>query len=137
MAALDCFLELEQGASPAPGRPAAPARAAASAPSPLAWLWKQQQLKAQQQRQQQQQDLSDDESACTSSPGCSYSAGAAAQAGLLDLADDACSSSGVPASPATASAAQRLSDGTPLVAAAFFDDLAAGGSLYQYCLQQR
>jgi hypothetical protein len=155
MAALDCFLELEpmdMGVSPATEVAAAQAgqlgRAAASADA-ACWVAvkRQQQLKLFQQQQQHEEGAypsdedEDDVSRCTSSPGCSYSATAAMGASLLDLADDACSAPSVPAAaPAAAAAGSQLSllpDGTSLAAATFFDDLAAKGSVYQYCLQRQ
>ena len=163
MAALDCFLELEPmdvGVSPAAEAAAAQAgllgRAGASTDA-ACWVAvkRQQQLKLFQQQQQQQQqqpeegaypsdDDEDDVSRCTSSPGCSYTASAAAGASLLDLSDDACSAPSAPtaASPPPAAAAvggqlSLLPDGTSLAAATFFEDLAAKGSVYQYCLQRQ
>jgi hypothetical protein len=157
MAALDCFLELEPmdvGFSPAAEAAAAQAgrlgRAAASADACWVAVKRQQQLKLFQQQQQHDQgaypsdDEEDDVSRCTSSPGCSYSASAALGASLLDLADDACSAPSVPtaaAPPAAAAAAGSqltlLPDSAPLAAGTFFDDLAAKGSVYQYCLQRQ
>ncbi|KAL4452461.1 hypothetical protein ABPG75_008123 [Micractinium tetrahymenae] len=157
MAALDCFLELDPvdlGAASPAGGPAPPAAASAGAPVGAAgmWAWKrQQQLKLAAPAAAQQAAAWPDEqgepSACTVSPGCSYSGAAAEGAALLDLADDACStppallhSGPVAVAPAppqpTEAQPVALPDGTPLAAATFFDDLAAGGSLYQYCLHR-
>lgn len=153
MAAFDCFLDLdpvqELLTGPAVRQEAhIPAAASADAAAPGAvWAWKrQQQLKPAIAAQQVDASFSDELSACTSSPGCSYTGPAALEASMLDLADDACSAPPQLAarhaqehSVAAAAAAgplQVLPDGTPLVAATFFEDLAAKGSLYQYCLQR-
>lgn len=146
MAALDCFVELDPVdlgvASPACS-PAPLAAASAGAPAGAAgvWLWKQQQLKLAAPAAVQQAAVlteeEDEASECTVSPGCSYSGAAAEGASLLDLADDACSSQALlQASPTPLEAAPSQSVGLQAAAATFFDDLAAGGSLYQYCLRR-
>ncbi len=104
----------------------------------------------------------DEDERCTASPGCSFSGAAeAALAGSqLELEDDACSTPSpalVPASLTASKAALTMThaaaettgaaghqsgkqvalpDSTALVAATFFDDLQAKGSVYQYCLQR-
>ncbi|KAL4450137.1 hypothetical protein ABPG77_010806 [Micractinium sp. CCAP 211/92] len=147
MAALDCFLELDSmdlvAASPSCS-PAPPTTASADAHagSAAVWAWKQQQLKLAAPEAAQEAAVlpaeEDDTSDCTASPGCSYSGAAAEGAALLDLADDACSSPHVVlhASPATAAAAGPAAAGAQAAARTFFNDLAAGGSLYQYCLRK-
>lgn len=158
MAALDVFLELEPlealGACPA-GAPAAglgcgsPSAASAGTAAPL-WAFKQQ-PKAQPHKRQRQLDAysTDEEEAeleeeFSVSPGCFYSADAGLAGGLLELDDDACSMPvqhhqqqvGEQQQRQQQKEAVQLPDGTVLVAATFFDDLAARGSVYQYCLSQ-
>lgn len=147
MAALDCFLELDPVDLPdtsATGSMAAPATASTgdAAGTASVWAWKQQQLKlAAPGAGQQAAVISAAEeqapSDCTISPGCSYSGAAADGAALLDLADDACSSShalvqtGSPMLAATTSQPAQHQ----MAAVTFLEDLAAGGSVYQYCLR--
>ena len=160
MAALDCFLDLEPMTCFSPAAEAAAVQPGAQGPTGACgaamrpcWVAvkRQQQLKVFQQQQQPEEaayppsDDEDDVSRCTSSPGCSYTASAAMGASLLDLTDDACSAPSAPtaaaaAMPAATAAAGAqlgllLPGGTSTAAATFWDDLAAKGSVYQYCLQ--
>ncbi|KAI3438292.1 hypothetical protein D9Q98_000726 [Chlorella vulgaris] len=115
----------------------------ARAPADTAAPWR---LKAQQQQPKEQWDEGQDgaHSTATSSPGCSFSTGAEAAlaSSLLDLQDDACSASRSPmrqhngAVAVTAtnkSTKAKTSAGAALVASTFWDDLAAKGSLFEYC----
>lgn len=157
----------EPGVSPAPAPPACGSPSDASADTAVAaWAFKaphaaKPQLPQKRQRQLDAYSTDEEEEPeaqpeLSTSPGCSYSAPAGLAAGLLDLEDDACSA---PALRHAAAAAQQqqaaqqwqqqqqargaaavaavLPDGVPLVAATFFDDLAAGGSVWRYCTQQR
>ena len=124
---------------------AAPPSTSAASADTACWVvqpaklprWVQQQ---QQQHGEEQDDgyLSDPEEQCTVSPGCSFSGAAALDAAVLALEDDACSAP-APAEAEAAVATKRLKlpDGTALVAASFLHDLAARGSLYDYCTKRR
>lgn len=146
MAALDCFLDLDPEPRAMTASPQAPAAAASpSAGSDATALWT---LDPKQPKQQAAEDEADELSLQhTASPGCSYSGSAGLAAGLLDLQDDACSAPTplrqrwqAPQQQAqqhqAKQAAALLPDGTPLVAATFFDDLMQRGSVYQYCVQR-
>lgn len=154
------------GVSPAAAQPACGSPSAASADTAVAaWAFKapphaaKPQLPQKRQRQLDAYSTDEEEEGgagqagpeLSASPGCSYSAPAGLAAGLLDLEDDACSA---PAQQQQAAQQQQrrqlgrgrgrgaaatlvLPDGVPLVAATFFDDLAAGGSVWRYCTQRQ
>lgn len=145
MAALDCFLDLDPEPQALAASPQAPAAAAASpsagSDATAVWAFKPKQTAAAAA------DDDDDSQQCTASPGCSYSGAAGLVAGMLELEDDACSAptplrqrhpqpKQQQQQPRQQAPVALLPDGTPLVAATFFDDLAQRGSLYQYCLQR-
>ena len=145
MAAFDCFLDLDPEPQAMATSPQATAAAAASpsAGSDATAVW----AFDAKPKQQTAADSEGEHSQHTASPGCSYSGSAGLAAGLLDLQDDACSAPTPlrqrwPAQPTqqqqqqAKQAAALLPDGTPLVAATFFDDLMQRGSVYQYCVHQ-
>jgi len=147
MAAFDCFLDLDpepQAMATSP-QATAPAAASPSAGSDATAVWA---FDADAKpKQHTAADSEGEHSQHTASPGCSYSGSAGLAAGLLDLQDDACSAPTPlrqrwPAQPTQQQQQQAkqavalLPDGTPLVAATFFDDLMQRGSVYQYCVHQ-
>ena len=146
MAALDCFLDLDPEPQAMAVSPQAAAAVAASpsAGSDATAVWA---FDPKPKQQAAAADSEDEHSLQhTGSPGCSYSGAAGLAAGLLDLQDDACSAptplrqrwqaqQAAQQQPAKQAAA-LLPDGTPLVAATFFDDLMQRGSVYQYCVRR-
>ena len=150
---VDAALELEEspsfGTSPAPTvaplvastRAASDATAATVAAVAPAWAFQQPQHPRGSSFKKQaalaarplMEQVSDDE-LNRSAAGCSYSCCCGGSA-LLALDVDACSCAPPSVLPKlAASAGNRLPDGTPLVAATFFADLAQHGSVYQHCL---
>lgn len=144
MAALDAFLELEpmEVAGSASAPPCAAHQGANASAPPAFWAARKpaKQLQLDQQRAEQHEGYESDAEACTTSPGCSYSGDAAVAAAALELEDDACSAlwhSSSQQQPQQQPAKRpRLPDGTALAAASLLDDLLAGGSVLQYCLQR-
>lgn len=139
-AALDFALELEpvgeelHKAAPIERQQQAEGCSPSAASADTVWVYKH-----KQQLQQHDDLFSEDD--CSRSAGCSYSCGgAAASSSLLELQDDACSAPlaalSSPAALAPTAATRQLPDGTALVASTFLDDLAAKGSLYQYCIRR-
>ena len=119
MAAIASLLELE-AVSPQHAHPAHPSLATHPPPSPA--------LAQAPQKRQQHQQWSDGGSCRTDSLGCSDCSGEAATRGGLLLLDDACSKPLLQQGPK-----QQEGYASKHVAAAFWNDLLARGSLYAYC----
>lgn len=150
MAAFDCLLELDPASAPASpaamelGSPSA-ASAGTAVLFPLDLHLKSHAKQQRQGQDEQQATASPCSRQSASSAGCSWSGGAGlGGAALLDLEDDACSRPTPqrchqqPGQPGQRQhAAQLLPDGTPLVAATFWDDLLARGSVFQHCTRRQ